>query len=108
MKNIKSRGYFGIGCLNMKTSMNYGSLFQTFTDLINLSKEKKKLKSKCENVYLCPTVLVYLRSFPEHKPPFGAVFLFQYFPGSFQRRCNYLVHVIVSVLSKSAAKDGVW
>jgi tRNA G18 (ribose-2'-O)-methylase SpoU len=23
------RGYFGIGCLNMKTSMNYGTLFRT-------------------------------------------------------------------------------
>lgn len=29
MKNCKSRGYFGIGCLNMKSSMNYGSLFRT-------------------------------------------------------------------------------
>jgi tRNA G18 (ribose-2'-O)-methylase SpoU len=26
---MKTRGYFGIGCLNMKTSMNYGSLFRT-------------------------------------------------------------------------------
>lgn len=26
---MKDKGYFGIGCLNMKTSMNYGSLFRT-------------------------------------------------------------------------------
>jgi tRNA G18 (ribose-2'-O)-methylase SpoU len=26
---MKDNGYFGIGCLNMKTSMNYGSLFRT-------------------------------------------------------------------------------
>lgn len=25
----KDKGYFGIGCLNMKTSMNYGTLFRT-------------------------------------------------------------------------------
>lgn len=26
---MKDKGYFGIGCLNMKTSMNYGTLFRT-------------------------------------------------------------------------------
>lgn len=26
---MKDKGYFGIGCMNMKTSMNYGSLFRT-------------------------------------------------------------------------------
>lgn len=26
---MKQHGYFGIGCLNMKTSMNYGTLFRT-------------------------------------------------------------------------------
>ena len=26
---MRKSGYFGIGCLNMKTSMNYGSLFRT-------------------------------------------------------------------------------
>ena len=26
---MKQNGYFGIGCLNMKTSMNYGTLFRT-------------------------------------------------------------------------------
>lgn len=26
---MKDNGYFGIGCLGMKTSMNYGSLFRT-------------------------------------------------------------------------------
>jgi len=26
---MKDSGYFGIGCINMKTSMNYGSLFRT-------------------------------------------------------------------------------
>lgn len=26
---MKDNGYFGIGCLNMKTSMNYGTLFRT-------------------------------------------------------------------------------
>lgn len=26
---MKRSGYFGIGCLNMKTSMNYGTLFRT-------------------------------------------------------------------------------
>lgn len=26
---MRDNGYFGIGCLNMKTSMNYGSLFRT-------------------------------------------------------------------------------
>jgi tRNA G18 (ribose-2'-O)-methylase SpoU len=26
---MKKNGYFGIGCLNMKTSMNYGTLFRT-------------------------------------------------------------------------------
>jgi tRNA G18 (ribose-2'-O)-methylase SpoU len=26
---MKKSGYFGIGCLNMKTSMNYGTLFRT-------------------------------------------------------------------------------
>jgi len=26
---MKKDGYFGIGCLNMKTSMNYGTLFRT-------------------------------------------------------------------------------
>jgi len=26
---MKDKGFFGIGCLNMKTSMNYGSLFRT-------------------------------------------------------------------------------
>jgi len=28
-ETMKDKGYFGIGCLNMKTSMNYGSLFRT-------------------------------------------------------------------------------
>ncbi len=26
---MRENGYFGIGCLNMKTSMNYGTLFRT-------------------------------------------------------------------------------
>lgn len=26
---MKQNGYFGIGCLNMKTSMNFGTLFRT-------------------------------------------------------------------------------
>lgn len=26
---MKNNGYFGIGCLNMKTAMNYGTLFRT-------------------------------------------------------------------------------
>lgn len=26
---MRDKGYFGIGCLNMKTSMNYGSMFRT-------------------------------------------------------------------------------
>lgn len=26
---MRDNGYFGIGCLNMKTSMNYGSLFRS-------------------------------------------------------------------------------
>ena len=26
---MKDKGYFGIGCLNMKNSMNYGTLFRT-------------------------------------------------------------------------------
>lgn len=26
---MRDNGYYGIGCLNMKTSMNYGSLFRT-------------------------------------------------------------------------------
>ena len=26
---MKSRGFFGIGCLNMKTHYNYGTLFRT-------------------------------------------------------------------------------
>jgi len=26
---MKDKGYFGIGCLNMKTSMNFGTLFRT-------------------------------------------------------------------------------
>ncbi len=26
---MRTKGYFGIGCLNMKTSHNYGSLFRT-------------------------------------------------------------------------------
>ncbi len=26
---MKDQGYFGIGCLNMKTSQNYGTLFRT-------------------------------------------------------------------------------
>lgn len=29
MVQMKRNGYFGIGCLNMKTSMNYGTLFRT-------------------------------------------------------------------------------
>jgi len=29
MSSGKYNGYFGIGCLNMKTSMNYGTLFRT-------------------------------------------------------------------------------
>lgn len=29
MIQMKQNGYFGIGCLNMKTSMNYGTLFRT-------------------------------------------------------------------------------
>lgn len=26
---MKDKGYFGIGCINMKTTMNYGTLFRT-------------------------------------------------------------------------------
>lgn len=26
---MKNRGYFGVGCLNMKNSLNYGTLFRT-------------------------------------------------------------------------------
>lgn len=26
---MKDKGYFGIGCINMKTAMNYGTLFRT-------------------------------------------------------------------------------
>ncbi|WP_341433793.1 hypothetical protein, partial [Mesomycoplasma ovipneumoniae] len=26
---MRRKGYFGIGCLNMKTSMNFGTLFRT-------------------------------------------------------------------------------
>ena len=26
---MKDKGYFGIGCLNMKTAENYGTLFRT-------------------------------------------------------------------------------
>ena len=46
---MKDKGYFGIGCIGMKTSMNYGSLFRTAqvfnTDFIFLIASRFKMQS---------------------------------------------------------------
>jgi len=46
---MKNKGYFGIGCLNMKTGMNYGTLFRTAqifdADFIFLIGQRFKIQS---------------------------------------------------------------
>lgn len=46
---MKKSGYFGIGCLGMKTSMNYGTLFRTAqifnTDFIFLIGQRFKIQA---------------------------------------------------------------
>lgn len=72
---MKDKGYFGIGCLNMKTSHNYGTLFRTAqifgADFIFLigSRFKPQATDTMKSFRHIPT-FVYkdFKDFNDHRP----------------------------------------
>lgn len=72
---MKDKGYFGIGCLNMKTSHNYGTLFRTAqildADFIFLIGERFKVQSSdTMKSWKHLPLFVYkdFKDFNEHRP----------------------------------------
>lgn len=73
--SMKDKGYFGIGCLNMKTSMNYGTLFRTAqifgADFIFLigSRFKPQATDTMKSFRHIPTfVYTDFKDFNDHRP----------------------------------------
>ncbi|MBP8688732.1 RNA methyltransferase [Patescibacteria group bacterium] len=72
---MKDKGYFGIGCLNMKTSHNYGTLFRTAqileADFIFLigSRFKPQASDTMKSWKHIPTFIYKdFADFNEHRP----------------------------------------
>lgn len=72
---MRDSGFFGIGCLNMKTSMNYGTLFRTAqifgADFIFLigSRFKPQATDTMKSFRHIPTyVYANFKDFNDHRP----------------------------------------
>ena len=72
---MRRKGYFGIGCLNMKTSMNYGSLFRTaqvfgadFIFLIGGRFQKQASDTECSWRHIPTFTYSNFADFNAHRP----------------------------------------
>lgn len=72
---MKNKGYFGIGCLNMKRAMNYGTLFRTaqildadFIFLIGSKFEQHKTDTMNSWKHIPTFVYKDFKDFNNHRP----------------------------------------
>lgn len=72
---MKDSGYFGIGCLNMKTKHNYGSLFRTaqilnadFIFLIGSRFKHQATDTMCSYRHMPLFIFNTLEQFKENRP----------------------------------------
>lgn len=72
---MRSNGYFGIGCMNMKTSMNFGSLFRTaqifgadFIFLIGGRFKKQASDTQCSWRHIPTYTYSNFADFNAHRP----------------------------------------